>query len=71
MSLQLLCSVLGCSKIFILSCILRNLDMVSHTSELEDVLLLFVYFRFHVFPNLRFLCTCVVLHISKVVALLV
>ena len=45
--------------------------MVPHTSELEDVLLLFVYFRFHIFPYLRFLCICVVLHISKVVALLV
>ena len=45
--------------------------MVPHTSELEDVLLLSVYFRFHIFPYLCFfLCICVVLHISKVVALL-
>ena len=47
--------------------------MVPHTSELEDVLLLSVYFRFHIFPYLRFffLCICVVLHISKVLVLLV
>ena len=45
--------------------------MVPHTSELEDVLLLFVYFRFIFFHIYVFLCICVVLHISKVVALLV
>ena len=45
--------------------------MVPHTSELEDVLLLSVYFRFHIFHIYIFLCICVVLHISKVVALLV
>ena len=28
--------------------------MVRHTSELEDVLLLSVYFRFHIFPYLRY-----------------